>query len=184
MFTEIQAAMQRLADGYQSNDAAAIEEATDALTKMGQQAVALTALPELKRRAVLLLHGGTTRWDWDHSLSVAEIATVLSVPESVVRLVLAERAAKEQGIMNEDRARHDAAVAASRAAIRNIRDTTPCPKCGVPAGSACVYKTGKRSPTMHYERQGDVDKVYDDYHPPTPYDFDARSEAIRRAGGR
>lgn len=173
MFTEIQAAMQRLADGYQGNDAAAIEEATNALTKMGHAKVALAALPETKRLSVILLRWGRTGWEKDRGLSVEEIASVLSVPEMVVNAVIAHREAWERRLQEADveraRAERDAAldaIKAERAAVREAVQFFACPECGAAAGSRCVTRVGTKRST-HWKRRAHIPRAprYDDCPP-------------------
>lgn len=151
MFNEIQAAMQRLADGYQRNDAITIDEATDALTKMGHQAVALAALPEVKRRAVIMLEWGYTELTGEREFSASEIAEALSLPESVVRLVVAAVIARQHRRAQEDARAHGAALEAYWASVR----AATCPTCGATAGARCVTKGGKKR-APHGARSGQV----------------------------
>lgn len=155
---QIRMALDELGDAYQRGDAAAIDAASARLEELGQLALVVDTVPEIKRAAIADLdavaHGDLgdpgfylrvqrVGRDW----TSADIASALDLP---VRVVEAVRARIRQTLDEADaavareedrreRERRDRRLAERRAACAH-----PCPTCGAASGAPCVARNTGR----------------------------------------
>lgn len=149
----ITAALERLRDGYQRDDAAALEGASRELDELGHAALALEGLDPWKRAAIrrLAFPLAWTSFEWE----APDIARVLSLPESIVAQVIAttssdldaeheaRRIQDEREWREHEHKRREAALERE-----NLARAIACPVCAAAAGEGC-RSVGKYGAARH-----------------------------------